>query len=92
MIYGAIWRDNEIVEWKRNGFYIYVSVPLISVAGKYGGDNPVEYLVRFRTFCDISVSFSCGVGGAVAAKVICYPERSDINAEVSVLNAFEKLN
>jgi hypothetical protein len=64
MIYGAIWRDNEAFECKRNGFYIYVSVPLISVAGKYGGDNPVEYLVRFRTICDTCVSFSCGVGGA----------------------------
>jgi hypothetical protein len=64
MIYGAIWRDTKAFECKRNGFYIYVSVPLISVAGKYGGDNPVEYLVRFGTICDTSVSFSCGVGGA----------------------------
>jgi hypothetical protein len=63
MIYGAIWRDNEAVESKHNGYYIYVSVPLISVAGKYDGDNPVGYLVRFRTICDISISFSCGVGG-----------------------------
>jgi hypothetical protein len=55
--------------------FIYVSVPVMRVVGKYGGDNPVEYLVRFRTICDISVSFSCGVGGAGLLLKACHAFR-----------------
>jgi hypothetical protein len=45
MIHGAIRMVNEAVDNKRNGPYIYVFFPLISVAGKYDIDNPVGYFV-----------------------------------------------
>jgi hypothetical protein len=68
----------------------------MSVAGKYGGDNPMKYFVRLRTICDISVSFSCGVEEEEAPRLLLkssvVPYIQILTMKLIVLKTFEKLN